>query len=61
MREIGQRIKRIGHGWSPRGAEKLTRIIIKKISSPIEWENYWKDKMRITGQVKISFLGCESV
>lgn len=61
MREIGRRIKKIGHGWSPKGAAKLTRIIIKKITSPIEWENYWKNKMQITGQVKVSFLGCELI
>lgn len=61
MREIGRRIKKIGHGWSAKGAEKLTRIIIKKITSPVEWENYWRAKMNISGQVKISFLGCEMI
>jgi hypothetical protein len=61
MREIGRRIKKIGHGWSARGAEKLTRIIIKKITSPLEWENYWRNKMQINGQVKISFLGCDLI
>jgi hypothetical protein len=61
MREIGRRIKKIGHGWSPKGAAKVTRIIIKKITAPEEWENYWREKMNFTGLVKISFLGCDLI
>ncbi len=59
MREIGRRIKKIGFGWSPEGAAKMTRIIIKRITSADEWNQYWKDKLKLTGKVKISFLGCE--
>ncbi|MBK7891090.1 MAG: hypothetical protein IPJ84_09675 [Bdellovibrionales bacterium] len=58
MREIGRRIKKIGHGWSPEGAAKLTRIIIKRITSANEWDQYWKDKLKISGKVKMSFEGC---
>jgi len=61
MREIGRRIKKIGHGWSPEGAERITRIIIRRITSPVEWDNHWKEKMRITGNVKLNFLGCEMI
>ena len=59
MREIGRRIKKIGFGWSPAGAAKMTRIIIKRITSADEWNDYWKKKLRLTGKVKISFLGCD--
>ncbi len=55
MREIGRRIKKIGFGWSPEGAAKMTRIIIKRITSADEWTQYWNDKLKITGEVKISF------
>ena len=58
MREIGRRIKKIGHGWSPEGAAKLTRIIIKRITSANEWDQYWKAKLKISGKVKMSFEGC---
>jgi hypothetical protein len=61
MREIGRRIKKIGHGWSPKGAAKMTRIIIKRITSANEWDQYWKDKLRLTGNLQITFLGCEAM
>lgn len=59
MREIGRRIKKIGHGWSPEGAAKMTRIIIKRITSADEWNKHWQEKLKITGKVKLSFRGCE--
>jgi transposase-like protein len=59
MREIGRRIKKIGHGWSPEGAAKMTRIIIKRITSADEWNQHWQEKLKISGKVKISFAGCE--
>lgn len=59
MREIGRRIKKIGFGWSPKGAAKMTRIIIKRITSANQWEQYWSEKLRVSGKLKISFLGCE--
>ena len=59
MREIGRRIKKIGFGWSPEGAAKMTRIIIKRITSAGQWEHYWKEKLQLTGKLKISFLGCD--
>jgi hypothetical protein len=59
MREIGRRIKKIGHGWSPKGAAKITRIIIKRITSANEWDQYWREKLKISGKVQISLLGCE--
>ncbi len=60
MREIGRRIKRIGHGWSPEGAAKMTRIIIKKITSANEWEHYWKERLCIDDSVKFEFVGGKS-
>ncbi|MCM2282529.1 MAG: hypothetical protein NDI61_11865 [Bdellovibrionaceae bacterium] len=59
MREIGRRIKKIGHGWSPAGAAKMTRIIIKRITSADEREQHWQAKLKISGKVTLSFIGCE--
>lgn len=59
MREIGRRIKKIGHGWSPNGAAKMTRIIIKRITSADEWNHYWKEKLKLSGKVKLSFVACD--
>lgn len=61
MREIGRRIKKIGHGWSPEGAAKMTRIIIKRITSADEWNKHWQNKLKITRKVKLSFVGCDLV
>lgn len=61
MREIGRRIKKIGHNFSPKGAAKLTNIIIKRITSANEWHQHWTDKLQITGKVKLTFKGCELV
>jgi|APSaa5957512535_1039671.scaffolds.fasta_scaffold62118_1 hypothetical protein len=61
MREVGRRIKKIGHGWSPKGAAKMTRIILKKITSAKEWEKYWEDKLEIDDSVKLELLGCRIV
>lgn len=59
MREIGRRIKKIGHNFSPKGAQKLTNIIIKRITSANEWVQYWNEKLNIRGDVKLTFGGCE--
>lgn len=59
MREIGRRIKKIGHGWSSEGAAKMTKIIIKRITSADEWNQHWQEKLKISGKVKLSFAGCD--
>ena len=59
MREIGRRIKKIGFGWSPEGAAKMTRIIIKRITSANEWDEYWEKRLKLTGKLKINFLECD--
>jgi hypothetical protein len=43
------------------GAAKMTRIIIKRITSAKEWDHYWQVKLKITGKVKIDFLGCDFI
>jgi hypothetical protein len=55
MREIGRRLKKIAFGWSEKGAEQMTRILIRKIVNPEEWEDYWKKILRLDGNVKILF------
>jgi len=57
MREIGRRLKRIAFGWSEAGAAKMARIIIKRITSAGEWNAHWHKKLRITGQVTLTYNG----
>ena len=55
MREIGRRLKKIAFGWSEKGAAQMTRILIRKIVNPQEWEEHWKKVLRLDGHVKILF------
>ena len=55
MREIGRRLKKIAFGWSEKGAAQMTRILIRKIVSPQEWEEHWKKILRLDGNVTILF------
>lgn len=57
MREIGRRLKRIAFGWSERGAAKMARIIIKRITTAGEWDAYWEQRLRIIGNVVLIYRG----
>jgi len=57
MREIGRRLKKIAFGWSDEGAAKMARIIIKRITSAAQWDEYWKERLRINGNVMIILRG----
>jgi len=54
MRELGRRLKRIAFGWSERGAAKIARIIIKRVTSAREWTAYWQKRLRIVGKVTLT-------
>jgi hypothetical protein len=43
--------------WSDKGAAIITRLIIKQLCSPKEWENYWIQKMKLSGNIKLTFGG----
>ena len=51
MRELARRLKRMAFGWSEEGAAKMARIIIKRFTSANQWEKYWRDRLRIQGNV----------
>ena len=53
MREIVRRLKRIAFGWSPAGAAKMARIIIKRFTSAAQWGEYWKNRLKIHGKILI--------
>lgn len=57
MREINRRIKKFAFNWSDKGAAIITRIIIKLICSPKDWENYWVQRMKLSGNIKLTFEG----
>ena len=61
MREIGRQLKRIAFGWSEKGAAKMARIIIKRITSAGEWEAYWRKRLRISGNVVLVYRGIIAV
>lgn len=58
MREIKRRIKKIGFGWSEKGAEKMTRLVLLQMSSTKHfWKNHWETRMGIDSKIKLTFLG----
>jgi len=61
MREIGRRLKKIAFGWSEKGAAKMARIIIKRITNAGEWEKYWSDRLRLNGNVVLVFRGAKAL
>jgi len=61
MREIGRRLKKIAFGWSEKGAAKMARIIIKRITSAGEWEKYWNERLRLNGNVILVFRGAKAL
>lgn len=61
MREIGRRLKKIAFGWKEKGAAKMARIIIKRITSAGEWEKYWSDRLRLNGKVFLIFRGAKAL
>jgi hypothetical protein len=54
MRELGRRLKRIAHNWSEAGAEIMARILLKKTLDPKGWDDYWKEKMKISGNIELN-------
>lgn len=61
MREIARRLKRMAFGWSPEGAAKMARIIIKRFTSADQWKEYWVNKLRIEGKVIMALTSIKAV
>jgi len=57
MREIARRLKKIGFGWSKKGATKMSYIVMKRFTAAADWNAYWEKKLRITGNVVIFYRG----
>jgi hypothetical protein len=51
MRELGRRLKKLAYNWSDKGIAKVARIILKKFADPKQWNEYWKKKLRLDGNV----------
>ena len=61
MREIARRIKRIAFGWSEKGAEKMTRIVLRRFTDRAGWEAWWKTRLRLTGNVQLTYRGVKAL
>ena len=60
MREIARRPKRIAFGWSEPGAEKMTRIVLKRFTDREGWEAWWKEEMRLNNNVLLVYRGVKA-
>lgn len=61
MRELGRRIKKIGFGWTDKGAAQMARILLRRVTDAEEWAQYWKRRLRLDGRVQINFRGAKTV
>lgn len=57
FREINRRIKKFAFNWSEKGVAIVTRILMKLICTPNEWESYWLERMRLSGNIRFTFGG----
>jgi len=61
LREVARRLKRMAFGWSPEGAARMTRIILKRFTSAGEWEKYWRKRLKINGDVILTLRGIKVI
>lgn len=61
MRELGRRIKKIGFGWTDKGAAQMARILLRRVTDAEEWAEYWKKRLHLDGRVQINFRGAKTV
>ncbi len=54
MRELGRRLKKLAYNWSDHGAVKIARIVLKKFTDIKGWDDYWKKRMKLDGNVILS-------
>lgn len=55
MLELGRRLKKLGFGWTGAGAAQMARILLRRITDPDQWAEYWKERLRLDGRVQIHF------
>jgi hypothetical protein len=60
MREVARRIKRMAFGWSDKGAEKMTRIVLKRFTDREGWEAWWNNRLRLNDNVLLTFRGVKT-
>ena len=56
MRELGRRLKKVSYNWSNKGCAKMARILLKKFTAKNQWEEYWRIKQRINGNVIMGII-----
>lgn len=61
MREVTRRLKKVGFNWSDRGAEKMTRIVVRQICDDEAWQAYWNNRMNIAGNVELIYQGVQLI
>lgn len=61
MREVTRRIKRMAFGWSEKGAENMTRIVLKRFTDREGWEAWWNKRLRLTDNVLLTLRGVKTI
>lgn len=61
MRELGRRLKKLGFGWTDAGAAQMARTLLRRITDPEAWAEYWKKRLRLDGKVQIHFRAVKAI
>jgi hypothetical protein len=48
-------------GWSERGAEKMTRMVLKRFTDQDGWEAWWRERLSLNGNVQLTYRGIKAV
>ena len=58
MRALGKRLKKFAYNWSDRGAEKVARIILKRLPTEAQWKAYWHRILCLSDECSIRINYC---
>ncbi|HEY9172025.1 MAG TPA: hypothetical protein VI136_07075, partial [Verrucomicrobiae bacterium] len=61
LRELGRRLKKLGFGWTDAGAAQMAQILLRRITDPEAWAEYWKKRLRLDGRVQIHFRAVKAI
>jgi len=53
FRQVGRRLKAFAYNWSDEGAERISKILLKKKREPDDWERYWHERQRLYGRCRV--------
>ena len=51
--DLNRRLKAFAYNWSDEGAERISKILLKKKREPEDWDRYWRERQRLYGRCRV--------